>query len=73
MIERLGTGWSASVARPRAIGNIWLSKAETAVFQVPSALVPETWNYLLNPLHVDALLFSIEQSYEYPFDERPKN
>jgi len=39
---------------------------------VPSALVPETFNYLLNPLHADAVLFQIEKSFRYPFDVRLK-
>jgi hypothetical protein len=35
-------------------------------------LVPETWNFLLNPAHPEATLFRIERSYEYPFDLRLK-
>jgi RES domain-containing protein len=28
----------------------WLERSETAELKVPSALVTEEWNYLLNPL-----------------------
>ena len=37
----------------RTIGKDWLLAAETAILRVPSALVPQEWNYVLNPLHPD--------------------
>jgi len=49
-----------------------LRKAETAVLKVPSAIVPETANYVFNPLHRSAKRFRIAESYAYPFDERLK-
>ena len=56
----------------RQLGTEWLKSRRSILLKVPCALVPETWNYLLNPLHPDAELFSIEHSYEYPFDLRLK-
>ena len=37
----------------RTIGKDWLLAAETAILRVPSALIPQEWNYVLNPLHPD--------------------
>jgi RES domain-containing protein len=37
----------------RAIGDAWVAAASSAVLAVPSVLVPEEWNYLLNPAHID--------------------
>lgn len=37
----------------RAIGGAWLSMGNSCVLQVPSAIVPTEWNYLLNPRHHD--------------------
>lgn len=37
----------------RALGSAWISRGETCVLQVPSAIVPAETNYLLNPLHHD--------------------
>ena len=54
------------------IGAAWLESRRSSVLRVPSVLVPETWNYLLNPAHPDASLFQIERSYDYPFDLRLK-
>ena len=36
-----------------AFGDQWIKSARSAVMRVPSAVVPEEWNYLLNPAHPD--------------------
>src|SRR6202453_2259937 len=44
-------------ARPAATGHLgseWLRKKDSVLCQVPSAIVPETVNYLFNPMHGDA-------------------
>ena len=56
----------------QGIGAEWLKSGRTALLRVPSAMVPETWNILLNPAHPDAAHFQIERSYDYPFDLRLK-
>ena len=35
----------------RAIGADWIKRAKTAILRVPSAVVPNEFNYLLNPAH----------------------
>ena len=57
----------------RDLGSEWLKRGSSALLRVPSVLVPESANYLLNPLHKDAGLFRIEKSYQYPFDVRLKS
>lgn len=49
----LPKNWRATPApnRCRDLGDAWLAAAETAVLSVPSALVPQERNLLLNPLH----------------------
>lgn len=37
--------------RSRAFGDLWVSEARTPLLQVPSAIVPEAANLLLNPNH----------------------
>lgn len=34
------------------VGDDWLASGRLLALAVPSAIVPEEWNYLLNPLHV---------------------
>lgn len=35
------------------IGDHWATGAESAILQLPSAIVPAEWIYLLNPAHPD--------------------
>jgi hypothetical protein len=37
----------------RGLGDGWLTKASAALLTVPSAIIPETFNVLLNPAHQD--------------------
>ena len=69
----LPINWTTQFEITRPIGTHWLTSQSTAILRVPSALVPETANYLLNPLHPDAAQFYIERTYEYPFDLRLKS
>ena len=41
------------------IGNKWLAARETAVLEVPSAVLPQKSLYLLNPTHPDFGRFAI--------------
>ena len=72
-LETLHSDWPKRVEITRDLGSDWLKTGKTALLRVPSALVPETANYLLNPLHPDASLFQIETSIRYPFDARLKS
>jgi RES domain-containing protein len=68
----LPSDWIDKVEVTRKIGSAWLRSHRSALLQVPSALVPATFNYLLNPLHADATRLRIQSVYEYPFDSRIK-
>jgi RES domain-containing protein len=68
----LPKAWTEEPDITRAIGTAWLNKAESVLLQVPSTLVPVTFNYLFNPRHADAGKFRITQALPYPFDARLK-
>jgi RES domain-containing protein len=57
-------------ADPRAFGDDWLRTQRTPVLRVPSAIVPESQNVLLNPVHLDASRASIVASRRFAFDSR---
>ncbi len=59
--SQLSPDWIKNTRETRAYGNKWLSKAETAMLVVPSALCPETWNWLLNPRHPEAALVQVKE------------
>jgi len=68
----LPKNWHVYQNSTRDLGTAWLHARESAVLRIPSALVPETWNFLFNPAHPDAARFRIAGAYPYPFDERLK-
>jgi RES domain-containing protein len=54
----------------KQIGNSFLQRNEHLLLKVPSALVPEESNYLLNPLHPKAGKVKIVKKSPFNFDER---
>ena len=64
------TDWIHDEIATRTIGDEWLASRTTAVLRVPSAIVPETFNALLNPEHADAERVRVLWHAEYPWDER---
>ena len=67
--QRMPVGWHADRALTQSIGDRWLEEGESLLLEVPSAVMPHTQNYMLNPLHNQAgdVEFEIEPC---PFDER---
>jgi RES domain-containing protein len=47
----LPIGWTRQEVATRAFGDEWLTAARTPVLVVPSAIVPEETNVLVNPAH----------------------
>lgn len=52
------------------IGNNWIESRNSPVLRVPSSIIPEEFNYLINPRHPDAPGISIKTISPYRFDER---
>lgn len=59
-----------SIDATQAIGNAWLAGQTSALLRVPSIPSPESWNYLLNPLHPDAATLKIEWAKQIVYDKR---
>ena len=53
-----------------AFGDAWLAERRTAVLRVPSVIVPESTNILINPRHLEAVLVRIVGKRPFAFDER---
>ena len=54
----------------QSIGNSWLAEERTAVLRVPSAVVPEESNYIINPSHPAAKAIEIIGRRKFDFDSR---
>jgi len=69
----LPRGWQSRIEVTRRLGTDWLLKKEAVLLRLPSAIVPQTANFLFNPLHPDAGRFQIAEALTYPFDSRIKD
>ena len=66
----LSGDWRVKESQTQARGDAWLRAGDTALLAVPSAIVPETSNWLLNPRHPDASLLRITHVLAAPYDAR---
>ena len=69
-VDHLPTDWPERSEVTRALGDGWLTKGSTALLTVPSAIVPETFNILLNPAHQDAKRIVIVNAGDHAIDPR---
>jgi RES domain-containing protein len=65
-----GDAWKSNHALSRRLGDEWLQRNETALARVPSVILPNTSNYLLNPLHADAKRVRIMDVKRAEFESR---
>jgi RES domain-containing protein len=64
------TNWAEDTTFTQSLGDRWLFERRSLLLKVPSVLVPETWNVLVNPRHPEADLLKITITYEHVFDGR---
>jgi len=54
----------------QAVGDRWVSSGSSAVLRVPSVLVPEESNFLLNPRHPDFVKITVSRPHAFRFEAR---
>jgi RES domain-containing protein len=54
----------------QSVGLEWAEGASSAILKVPSAIVTNELNYILNPIHADFEKLSISEPMPYKFDGR---
>lgn len=64
--------WSVlpTTADARRVGDVWSHGLASAILRVPSAVIAEEHNYLLNPLHRDFNKIDISEPRAFSFDPR---
>jgi RES domain-containing protein len=75
VMSDLGAGalpftWTSDENVTRALGDAWLASGTSLALRVPSALVPDAWNVLLNPAHPDASRMKVNRAQKVPLDPR---
>jgi RES domain-containing protein len=71
-IDELPADWR-SLPAPEALartGTSWAQRLESAVLSVPSAILPEERNYLLNPAHAEFREIMFGPARPFSFDPR---
>ncbi len=71
-IASLPKDWQTRLDVTRDLGTAWLEKKRSVLLRVPSAIVPETANFLFNPSRKQAAKFHVAEVFCYPFDARLK-
>lgn len=69
-LDSLSAEWRERLTETRTVGDTWLTRTDSALLLVPSAAVPESFNYLLNPYHADAQRLAVEWHKQIAFDKR---
>jgi RES domain-containing protein len=74
-IEDLPQDWDAKppTLATQTIGDDFVIQNEAAILKVPSSIVPQEFNYLVNPNHVDAARIKVSDKSPMKFDTRFKS
>ncbi|HVG16702.1 MAG TPA: RES family NAD+ phosphorylase [Chitinophagaceae bacterium] len=73
-VSDLPGNWRASPlpASTQQFGSRQLEAAKYGILVFPSAIIPEEFNYILNPLHLDAASFKVLDVSDFVYDVRIK-
>ncbi len=72
--DDLPVNWAdfGQMTKTQSIGEKWIRGNETAILQVPSSIVNEEVNYLINPNHPDFSAIKLIKTQPFVFDDRIK-
>jgi RES domain-containing protein len=71
-ISKLPRNWRSDPgpAALRTIGDSWVAEERSVILAVPSAVVADEWNYVINPGHRDFGKIKIGKAEGFGFDRR---
>ncbi|ASZ15147.1 RES family NAD+ phosphorylase [Chitinophaga pendula] len=70
--KELPSGWQSLAPFPelQCVGDQWIEEGKYAVLKLPSVVIPEEFNYLINPLHPEVSGIKILSQQPFHFDPR---
>lgn len=73
-ISELPEDWNQSPApsSTKNYGSELLIKADSPIIKIPSIIIPQEFNYILNPIHVESKNFKILDLEDFIYDIRIK-
>ena len=74
-LEDLLEGWDSKppILITQTIGDDFINYNEAAILKVPSSIVPQEFNYMINPNHRDASKIKVLSTAKMMFDTRLKS
>ncbi len=71
-VQDLASGWNSSPPSDftRDIGTDWVRSGASAVLRVPSAIIPEEHNFVINVKHPDFIDITVGESRPFALDDR---
>lgn len=66
----LGADWTRDENATRGMGRQWRQLGSSCLLAVPSAILPEESNFVLNPEHPDAKRLRLVRERPFSFDSR---
>lgn len=69
-LPELSPGWRRNLDETRTIGNQWLSERRSLLIRIPSAIIPHSFNVLINPYHSEIGQLQIDDVQSVVFDPR---
>ena len=72
--DKLPGNWKRAPApsSTKELGTHLLKTSTNFIFKIPSSVIPEEYNYLLNPLHPDSKNFKMVEIKDFSYDVRIK-
>jgi RES domain-containing protein len=73
-VAQLPGNWRSTAVpmTTKHFGNKLLRESGVPAFAVPSVIIPDELNYVLNPLHTESIGFRIKDIRDFPYDIRVK-
>lgn len=70
--NELPENWHETSSAPvcRTIGDKWIESGSSLLLSVPSAIIRDEFNLLINPAHPDFKKLSIKEVIDFEFDKR---
>jgi len=69
--KRAPANWNRDENATRHIGAPWRRQGSSCLLAVPSAILPEELNFVLNPEHPDAQRLQLVRERPFTLDPRP--
>jgi RES domain-containing protein len=68
--QSLESRWEENLAYTRSVGDEWLTSRRSLALAVPSVVLPESTNFILNPLHPRSAELRLIAQRPFTFDAR---